>query len=55
MTYYQLPDGRIVEVHDDVCHDCLFITYQLESGEIVWAKRIESNWKNALKTLDIKH
>ena len=32
---YQLPDGRVVKIHRDVCRMASLVTFALESGEVV--------------------
>ena len=38
MTYI-LPDGREVEIHDDLARGALFVSFTLENGKIVYAVR----------------
>ena len=38
-TTYVLPDGREVEIHNDVARGALFVSFTLESGKIVYAVR----------------
>jgi hypothetical protein len=42
MTYI-LPDGRHVEIHDDVARGALLISYQLKGGKIVYAVRADES------------
>ena len=40
-TTYELPDGRHVEIHDDVARGALFVSFTLENGKIVNAVRVD--------------
>lgn len=39
-TLYRLPDGREVKIHADVARADLFVSFTLDSGEVVYAERV---------------
>jgi len=39
---YQLPDGRIVEIHADVARGNILVSYTLADGRIVDAVRVDA-------------
>ena len=38
---YKLPDGRLIEVHDDVARGAPYLSFTLKNGTIVIAIKIE--------------
>jgi hypothetical protein len=41
---YILPDGREVNIHDDVARGALIVSYQLKNGKVIYAIR-KDDWK----------